>query len=222
MALQADNRAPQGGSRARTVAGLLALLATALPAAAFADDAAFRALADDYIDHYYLPAHPSGATQLGVHAYDDRIEDYSRAGIHRQAATLHRYLARLEALPAAGLSQHAGDDREILLNSMRADLLSLEEWRPWEKNPDTYSSGVTNSAYVVMQREYAPAEERLRHLVAREHAMPAALAAARSNLRNPPRIWTEIAIEQMPGAIGFFRKDLPQAFEGVKLSLIHI
>ncbi|MFM2288852.1 MAG: hypothetical protein RL684_1995 [Pseudomonadota bacterium] len=216
MALQATIRVRQAGVRAGTGARLLALFAIALHASAFADDAAFQAVADDYIDHYYLPAHPSGATQLGVHTYDDRIEDYSRAGLHRQAATLHRYLARLEALPAAGLSQHAGDDREMLINSIRADLLSLEEWRPWEKNPDTYSSSVTNSAYVIMQREYAPADERLRHLVAREHAMPAALAAARVNLKNPPRIWTEIAIEQMPGAIGFFRKDLPQAFEGVQ------
>jgi len=199
----------------------LALLAGLAPRAALAAptataDAAFRALADDYIDGFYLPEYPSDATQLGVHAWDDRLEDYSRAGVQRRIAGLKKHLKRLESVAPSGLGLQARDDREMLIASIRSRLLTLEEIRPWEKNPDTYSSGVTNSAFLVMQREYAPVDDRLRHLVARERAMPAALAAARSNLRNPPRIWTEIAIEQMPGAIGFFRRDLPLAFDGAK------
>ncbi len=198
------------------LAGPAQATAAATAAATASGDAAFRAIADDYIDHFYLPEHPSDATQLGVHDYDDRLEDYSHAGIVRQVAGLQRHLRRLEAIDPAGLGLQARDDREMLIAGIRSRLLTLQEIRPLEKNPDSYSSGVTNSAFLIMQREYAPVDERLRHLVARERAMPAALAAARSNLRNPPRIWTEIAIEQLPGAISFFRKDLPLAFEGAK------
>ena len=46
--------------------------------------------------------------------------------------------------------------------------------------------------------------------------MPAALEAARLNLRNPPRIYTEIALQQLPGIAGFFEKDVPAAFAEVK------
>ena len=46
-------------------------------------------------------------------------------------------------------------------------------------------------------------------LIAREQKMPAALADARKNLDNPPRIYTEIAIEQIDGNIGFFKTAVP-------------
>src|SRR5579864_9443636 len=40
--------------------------------------------------------------------------------------------------------------------------------------------------------------------------------AAHYNLSNPPKIYTQIAIQQMPGIIDFFQKDVPAAFHGVK------
>ena len=52
----------------------------------------------------------------------------------------------------------------------------------WAKDPDTYSGGVTNAAYVIMKRDYAPAADRLKALIAREKKMPAALQEARKNL----------------------------------------
>ena len=88
----------------------------------------------------------------------------------------------------------------------------FEVIRGWEKNPDTYSSGITNSAFVIMERPYASADTRLRSLVDREKLMPQALEEARRNLKNPPRIFTEIAIEQVDGDISFFEKDVPSAF----------
>jgi hypothetical protein len=63
-----------------------------------------------------------------------------------------------------------------------------------------------------MERKFAPPNDRLRSLIAREKKMPALLGAARENLKNPPRIFTEIAIEQLPGIVGFFQQDVPAAF----------
>ena len=42
--------------------------------------------------------------------------------------------------------------------------------------------------------------------------MPAVFIEARQNLKNPPRIYTEIALEQLPDIIGFFEHDVPEAF----------
>ena len=84
--------------------------------------------------------------------------------------------------------------------------------RGWEKNPDEYSSGITNSAFVIMERPYAPANTRLRALVEREKLMPQALEEARKNLKNPPRIFTEIALEQIDDDVSFFENDVPSAF----------
>jgi uncharacterized protein (DUF885 family) len=63
-----------------------------------------------------------------------------------------------------------------------------------------------------MERKFASPDERLRSLIAREKQMPALLANARVNLKNPPGVYTEIAIEQLPGIVSFFEQDVPQAF----------
>ena len=85
----------------------------------------------------------------------------------------------------------------------------------WRKDPDAYSSGITNAAYVIMKRNFAPAATRLKALIAREKTMPAALEEARKNLTNPSPIYTQIAIEQIDGNISFFKNDVPAAFTDV-------
>ncbi len=64
-----------------------------------------------------------------------------------------------------------------------------------------------------MSRTFAPPEVRLKSLIARERLMPKVLKDARANLKNPPKIYTEIAIEQIPGIAAFFENDVPLAFK---------
>lgn len=189
--------------------------AVAAPAAARPADAAVLALADDYFDRFLFPTYPTNATLSGVHLYDDKLEDLSKASIDRQVAALHGYLQRFRALPEAGLSDRVRGDRELMIASIQGSLLSLEVVKNWRKDPGLYPATITGSAFSIMQRDFAPAAERLRALIARQKAMPGVLAAARANLVDPPRIYTEIALETMDGSIGFFRDDLPLAFEGV-------
>src|SRR5262249_3006121 len=75
-----------------------------------------------------------------------------------------------------------------------------------------YSSGAANSVYVIMSRKFAPADERLRSVISREKQFARLFAQARANLKSAPKIYTEIALEQLPGTIDFFEKDVPQAF----------
>ena len=173
-------------------------------------------LVDRYFDTVYLPFNPTEGTSAGLHQYDSKLEDYSRAGVDRETAALHTYEKKVAAFPAANLNQWDDGDREFLLGTIRSQLLSLETIRLWQKDPDYYSSGITNSAFTIIERDYLPAEVRLASLIAREKQMPAALEAARANLVNPPRIYTEIAVEQLPGIIGFFQSDIPAAFTTVK------
>ena len=187
----------------------------ALPPASAPADAALMALADDYLDNYYFPANPTAATTAGIHRYDAQLEDFSRAGVQHDVAALQGFLQRFEAVAAAPLSERVRGDRELLLGSIRSNLLTLQVIRPWQKDPSFYPNGITNSVFVLMERDFAPANERLRLVRAREQLMLPALRAARSNLHNPPRIYTEIALEQLPGIIGFFHDDLPRAFSGV-------
>lgn len=185
----------------------LFLLATAMQAATF------DALVDDFFSNAYFNFLPSAGTQAGFHQYDSQLEDYSRQHmVDDQAAALRKYLAEFEKIDPATLNPYARGDRAWLLSSIRGSLLSLENVRFWEKNPDIYSSGITQSAFVIMSRQFAPPADRLRSLIAREKKMPQVFTAARANLKNPPKVYVDVAIEQMPGNIGFFEKDVPQAF----------
>src|SRR5580658_8144912 len=190
-------------------------------AAHAASDAAMRQFAkvsDEYFDQVYLPYAPSQGTQIGYHQYDTQLEDFSRKSIDAQIAALKVFEKRVEAIPGdpASLDLTTRGDREMVLGNIRSTLLTLETIRPWEKNPDNYSSTAANAAFVLMERKFAPPDDRLRSLVAREKLMPALLDQAHANLKNPPHIYTEIAIEQLPGIVSFFEHDVPQAFADAK------
>jgi uncharacterized protein (DUF885 family) len=191
---------------------LLAALLLGVAQAASSAPEKWDALVDEYFDQVYFKFSPTAGTSAGLHQYDTQLEDFSRAGVDREIAALHRYEKRFEAVDPKSLDEIAAADRQILLSNIRGVLLELETIRPWEKNPDVYSSGITNGVYVIMSRKFASEDERLRSVVAREALMPAALGEARKNLQNPPRVYTEIALEQLPGIIGFFQSDVPSAF----------
>ena len=178
--------------------------------------ASFRSLADQYFEQVTFKFAPTFGTMAGLHQYDDQLEDYSRAGIDGQIAALHSFETKVDAVPASQLDQSTQGDLAMVRNNIRGALLALETIRPWEKNPDNYSSGITNSAFVLMERKFAPPDERLRSLIAREKLMPAVFVEARKNLKNPPRIYSEIALEQLPDIISFFEHDVPEAFADAK------
>lgn len=163
---------------------------------------------DRFFDDVYFKFNPTLGTSSGFHQYDAQLEDYSKAAIDNQVQALHGAEKEFSGLAT-------DPDRDLIMNYIRATLLDLEQVRTWEKNPDIYSSGVTSSIFAVMSRKFAPAEDRLKSVIARERQFPAVFQAARANLKNPPRIYTQIAIEQLPGIVGFFQSDVPTAFKQV-------
>jgi uncharacterized protein (DUF885 family) len=172
----------------------------------------FNFLADQFFSDIYFHFTPTAGTSAGLHQYDTQLEDFSAANIQKQIAALHTYEKKVEAIDPSALDASVAADRTILLNNIRSQLLTLEIIRPWEKNPDIYSSGITTSAFVIMERPYASTNVRLRSLVEREKLMPQVLVEARKNLKNPPKIYTEIALEQIDGLVSFFQTDVPSAF----------
>jgi len=174
----------------------------------------FAKVSDEYFDQVYFRYAPSAGTTAGFHRYDAQLEDYSHQAIDAEIAALRDFERRFEAIQPDGSKADfvLRSDREIVLSNIRSQLLTLETIRPWEKNADNYSSACANGVFVLMERKFAPPDDRLRSVIAREKQMPALLAAARTNLQNPPRIFTEIAIEQLPGIVSFFQHDVPGAF----------
>lgn len=171
--------------------------------------ASFDELVDRYFDDQFR-LHPSLATVIGFHdPYDSELEDYSAKGIDERIATDQRYLTDFKNEPAS-------DERDLVLSRIQADLLNLQNIREWETNPDHYSSRVAESIFGLISRKFAPPEQRLRAVISREEKIPQVFDAAKQNLKNPPKIYTEVALEQLPGIERFFSNDVPTAFSDVK------
>jgi uncharacterized protein (DUF885 family) len=195
---------------------LLMLAAMVMVSSAQNRDAEFAKLADRYFDEVLFRYDPAQATQAGFHQYDRELPSYSRVELQAGAAALRQFEREVAGFDAKGLSPGAAADREMLLGQIRSQLLSLESIRVMEKNPDVYSSSVTNAIFLVMSRSFAPPAERLRSVIERENKIPKVFQSARENLNNPPHIYTEVAIEQLPGIVSFFENDVPKAFAAVK------
>ena len=175
----------------------------------------FQQLVDAYFDDYFK-ANPSQGTSVGFHQYDRQLEDFSLAAHQRNRRRLVEYLAAFQAVNPRTLSTLERDDREIMIATIHSLLLEEDRVQQWRKNPDNYSGAVTGSIFTLIKRNFAPPEERLRSVIEREKQIPRALMQAREVLRNPPRIYTDIAIEQLPGNVDFFKTTVPEAFAEVK------
>jgi uncharacterized protein (DUF885 family) len=173
-------------------------------------------LVDQFFDDLYFPFHPTEGTSAGFHRWDNQLEDYSRAGVEAEIKALKSMRPKFENFDVKTLSLEQQADRLLVLSEIDSRLLSLEQIRDWQKDPDRYSSGISNSIFTIMSRNFATPEERLRSVIARERKMSKVFDNARENLENPPKVFTEIALQQLPGIVSFFQKDVPQAFHAVK------
>jgi uncharacterized protein (DUF885 family) len=216
MLLHMSTQSTPPALAAIVLSGILASGCAQTPPAptAGSGDTAFNQLAAAILEAHYQ-RNPSDATDLGIHKYDQQLEDLSEVGIKAESAELKSFRARLDGIDPATLTAVNALDREQLTHSLDARVLNLDTIRMWTKDPDTYSSAATNAVYVIMKRDYAPAADRLRALIAREKKLPGLLREARTNLTNPVGIYTQIAIEQIDGNIGFLKNDVPAAFTGV-------
>ncbi len=193
------------------------LILLTYPAASFGQnrDAEFGKLADSYFTDQIFRFDPVQATSSGFHTYDRLLPSGSRAEVEEQIAGFKKWEATIRSFDPKGLSAGAAADRDLVLAQIQGGLLSLQSIRMWEKNPDLYSSGITSAIFVIMSRNFAPAAERLQSVIARERLIPRMFASAHENLKNPPSIYTQVALEQVPGIIRFFEKDVPLAFQQV-------
>ncbi len=184
----------------------------ASPASATAaQDARVAQIADEYLRGHYT-FNPTEATAAGLHEFDAQLESRGAEAIAAEVRRLKSALSALARVRESALSAEARYDFLRLQSHARARLLELEEVRGWQRDPGPYAGLLAASFDHVLKRNYAPVERRLDALLARSRAATRLLSEARANLQNPPRLYTETAVEQTAGAIEFFERSVPRMF----------
>jgi uncharacterized protein (DUF885 family) len=187
------------------------------PGAFGVSEAAFHRLADDYLIDSFQ-SNPTFATQLGVHAFDQQLEDPSPTARAKEVEVNKQYLSKLADIDVSKMSLPESDDLELLKSHIRSRIFESEVLQEWKRNPDHYSGFVCETIFPLIKRDFAPIEMRLHSVIKRQKKMPEFLAVARRNIDRQavPRIFAELADEQLPGIIDFFKSDVPAAVKNVK------
>jgi hypothetical protein len=171
--------------------------------------AAFTKLVDDFFAQEFT-FNPVDATNAGIHTYDGQLEAWTEPRIQARVAELEALLDRATALWTERTALDADDlmDLEALDGRIRAELLDWNLLRFTARNPMTYAGRPGSAIDPLMKRDFAPAKERLKSIVARLEQVPAVYAAGKGNVNDPPREWTELAIGMARGTEGYLRDTL--------------
>src|SRR5947208_5656360 len=187
-------------------AGVLLSLSI-LNAPATPQDDAFQKIARDYIEQY-LQSNPEDATELGDHRFDSQLTDYSPDARAKDLATQKESRDKLNAIDGSQLTGPNNIDFRILKENIDYQIFRAEELKEADWNPLVYMQSLANSLYLLVARDFAPAEKRIPNLRQRMEGIPHVITQAKANLQHPPRVHTETAIEQTQGAINLVREGL--------------
>src|SRR5207245_4929841 len=176
------------GVRLRILFVLVSLVMPLTNVGATPQDEQFQQIAHDYIEGY-LTTHPENATELGDHRLDHKLTDYSAEARVQELARAKQTRQQLEGL--TDLSQLTGAnkvDLRLLKDKVDNELFDIEELKEWEWNPLVYNQSLANSVYLLVARDFAPAEQRILNLRKRLERIPAVIAQAKTNLKHSPKI----------------------------------
>ena len=190
-------------------ASLLAItVAVAMSTYATPADEQFEKLAKDYIEGL-LASHPEYATELGDHRFDGRVTDHSEAALQKELTRAKKFRQQLEAFNDVSKLTGANKvDVRLLKDSIDNEIFGIEELKERQWNPIAYNQSLANGIYLLVVRDFAPAKERISSVRQRMEAIPQVIAQAKTNLKNPPQVYTQTAIEQTSGTIALMREGL--------------
>ena len=183
------------------------------------EDASFKRLTDRFLADW-LRWRPQVGTALGLHEYDGRISDFSRASIDSERARLHEIQEKLKSFSPVRLSARAYRDLRLIQCAIGSELFRIEAMNSFTRNPMTYANALDVNIYI--KREFGPLDRRVRSLSAILRKAPEIFAAARANLEDSlPRPYVETAIEVANGAADFLAKDLTTALEPIRSNPVY-
>lgn len=136
---------------------------------------------------------PEWATRVGIHDHDHRLTRHDDAAVAARAALVEKWIGLVK-----------GEDLDARL--WRSDLLSQRyehRRRDYRRESPGLPFGAVGVLHDMLVKDYAPRAERVEQLNARLREVPGMIADVRTGLGRPPRIWTQMAIEDGEGVDPF-------------------
>jgi uncharacterized protein (DUF885 family) len=176
--------------------------------AAPAEDQKLTDFFKDYLEDRFR-LQPLDATRLGDHRFDHLLDDLSAESRRAQREFTKSTLKQLsKEVDYQQLSRDAQIDFEILRHELETGLWLEESTKPLETNPRIYNEYISDSVFQLLAQSPLPRETNISNAIGRISHIPKVIAAARENLKNPPRVVLETALRQNQGSIAFYEKGI--------------
>ncbi len=165
----------------------------------------FEKLSNDILESLqsFYPVH---ATEMGIHAYDHRLTDYSSKSVSSMIKSLNNFQKKLYRYRSAKLSQDEAINYKLLKSNLDIALLDLKQIKWHKKSPQLYVDDAVNGVYFLILSNHAPLSEKVVPLLSRMKSCNTFFATARKNIKNPPQIYVDAAIESLESAIDFYKE----------------
>lgn len=156
-------------------------------------DEEFKELEEEIFDSF-MERNPIMATNFGIHEYDDTLGDLDREKHEKDIELLDEWNSRLEDIDPNQLSEENRFARKLGLHIFDLFSFRLKELRQWEQNP-SLPMAVGGGIQPLLQREFAPFEERLESIISRIEDVPRVVEQEKTKLDDPVKLWVDMAIE---------------------------
>ncbi|MBM2803897.1 MAG: hypothetical protein HW419_1790, partial [Deltaproteobacteria bacterium] len=150
----------------------------------------------------YFDLHPTDAIYYGIEGYDHLLNDYSDKSYKAEKIFVQDSLRKLRRIPTADLSADEAIDYTLFDGKLTIQQYeqAKEDYRL--KQPDTYSP--IDAIYILTVRA---TNDLAGNLISRLNRIPALIQQGITHLNrkdaNPPKLWTENAIEGAKGGLSF-------------------
>ncbi len=172
----------------------------------------FSKITEEFV-YKTLAFSPVWASSQGLHSYagvsfDTQLDDVGFRALQQQRDFYADFHKRLEAFDKNDLSPEDRADYDIIDTQIGLALFDSDMAQTWQRSPQTYVELIGDALYNPVLLEYAPKEDRFRHIIARMNKVPQFMDNARRQLREAPPEWVKVAIEENDGNIDLIDKTL--------------
>ena len=167
----------------------------------------FEKLRQEIFD-YVMEDNPVLATNMGLHEYDGKLPDASRASQEETIGKFVKWLEELKKINEDELSVEERDSIKIGKHIMELRIFELEELRLWESNPDQ-PQVIGSSLLPLLKRNFAPLDRRLKSAIARIDEIPEFLESSKELINDPIELWVKMSrdsLKKLPGLLKVIEK----------------
>ncbi len=150
--------------------------------------------------------YPVTATEMGIHAYDQKLADYSAKSVKAMVSRLKQFESRLGKLKNNTFDADTRVDYQLIKSNVDVALLNLDKIAWHKKSPVVYTDEAINGIYYLTLSDEAISPARLKAILGRMQQVPALFDVARANISHPPKVYVQAAKESLQAGIEFYRE----------------